>query len=314
MHKIILFYKYTQIDEPRELMASQRALCESLHMKGRMIIAKEGINGTFEGTDEACAEYMSQMKADPRFADIHWKISDGTNDGTAFPRLSIKVRKEIVSLHLGDEDDIDPNQITGIHLKPEDLHKWYQEGKEFHIVDMRNDYELRVGAFEGTVFPELNNFRDLKQNLTKIEDLKGKTVLTVCTGGVRCEKASGLLVREGFENVYQLDGGIVSYMEKYPAENFKGSLYVFDKRIVMNFNDKDKHEIIGRCSKCNKPSEHYVNCANLMCHDHFICCEDCLQKNAEIHPPYGMAYCNLGCNIKWKFYKAKRKLKKALSS
>jgi len=314
MHKIILFYKYTHIDEPRELMTSQRALCESLHMKGRMIIAQEGINGTFEGTDEACAEYMSHMKADPRFADIHWKISDGTNDGTAFPRLSIKVRKEIVSLHLGDEDDIDPNQITGIHLKPEDLHKWYQEGKEFHIVDMRNDYELRVGAFEGTVFPELNNFRDLKQNLTKIEDLKGKTVLTVCTGGVRCEKASGLLVREGFENVYQLDGGIVSYMEKYPAENFKGSLYVFDKRIVMNFNDKDKHEIIGRCSKCNKPSEHYVNCANLMCHDHFICCEDCLQKNAEIHPPYGMAYCNLGCNIKWKFYKAKRKLKKALSS
>ena len=314
MHKIILFYKYTHIDEPRELMTSQRALCESLHMKGRMIIAQEGINGTFEGTDEACAEYMSHMKADPRFADIHWKISDGTNDGTAFPRLSIKVRKEIVSLHLGDEDDIDPNQITGIHLKPEDLHKWYQEGKEFHIVDMRNDYELRVGAFEGTVFPELNNFRDLKQNLTKIEDLKGKTVLTVCTGGVRCEKASGLLVREGFENVYQLDGGIVSYMEKYPAENFKGSLYVFDKRIVMNFNDKDKHEIIGRCSKCNKPSEHYVNCANLMCHDHFICCEDCLQKNAEIHPPYGMAYCNLGCNIKWKFYKAKRKIKKALSS
>jgi UPF0176 protein len=313
MHKIILFYKYTHIDEPRELMASQRALCESLGMKGRMIIAKEGINGTFEGTDEACAEYMSQMKADPRFADIHWKISDGTNDGTAFPRLSIKVRKEIVSLHLGDEDDIDPNQTTGIHLKPEDLHKWYQEGKEFHIVDMRNDYELRVGAFEGTVFPELNNFRDLKQNLTKIEDLKGKTVLTVCTGGVRCEKASGLLVREGFENVYQLDGGIVSYMEKYPAENFKGSLYVFDKRIVMNFNDKDKHKIIGRCSKCNKPSEHYINCANLMCHDHFICCESCLQESAEVHPPYGMAYCNLGCNIKWKFYKAKRKLKKALA-
>lgn len=309
-YSIILFYKYTHIDDPKGLMASQRALCERLGMKGRMIIAEEGINGTFEGTDAACREYMDYMKADPRFADIHWKVSAGTPDGTAFPRLSIKVRKEIVSLHLGDEADIDPNQITGVHLKPQNLNEWYKEGKEFYIVDMRNDYELRVGQFEGTVFPELNNFRDLKQNIKKIEDLKDKTVLTVCTGGVRCEKASGLLVREGFKDVYQLDGGIVSYMEQFPGQDFKGSLYVFDKRITMNFNDPEKHEIIGHCSKCNTPSEHYVNCANLMCHDHFICCESCLAKDAIAHPPYGKAYCNLKCNINWKLYQAKRGLKK----
>jgi len=294
-------------------MLAQKALCERLGMKGRMIIAREGINGTFEGTDEACKEYMEVMKADVRFQDIHWKISRGTHDGTAFPRLSIKVRKEIVSLHLGEEADIDPNQITGKHLKPEDLRTWYEQGKEFHIVDMRNDYELRVGKFEGTVFPELNNFRDLNKNIEKLEDLKDKTVLTVCTGGVRCEKASGLLVREGFNDVYQLDGGIVSYMEKYPGKDFKGSLYVFDKRITMNFNDPNTHEIIGRCSKCNTPSEHYVNCANLMCHDHFICCEDCLSKNAEAHPPYGEAYCNLTCNLKWKFYRLKKSLKKTFA-
>jgi UPF0176 protein len=306
---IILFYKYTHIDDPKAFRDAQFELCKRLGMKGRMIIAHEGINGTFEGTNEACREYMDLMKADPKFADIHWKISEGTTDGTAFPRLSIKTRKEIVSLHLGDEADIDPNQITGTHLKPEDLHKWYEEGKKFHIVDMRNDYELRVGKFEGTVFPDLNNFRDLKKNIKKIEDLKDTTVLTVCTGGVRCEKASGLLVREGFKDVYQLDGGIVSYMEKYPGQDFKGSLYVFDKRIVMNFNDPEKHEIIGRCSKCDVPSEHYVNCANLMCHDHFICCEDCLRTSAENHPPYGEAYCNIWCNIKWKWYQFRKNLK-----
>jgi UPF0176 protein len=313
-YTILLFYKYTHIDDPKALRDAQFELATRLNMKGRMIIAHEGINGTFEATNEACKEYMEIMKADPRFSDIHWKVSKGTNDGTAFPRLSVKVRKEIVSLHLGDEADIDPNQTTGTHLKPEDLRTWYEQGKEFYIVDMRNDYELRVGQFESTVFPELNNFRDLKQNVKKIEELKDKTVLTVCTGGVRCEKASGLLVREGFNDVYQLDGGIVSYMEKYPGKDFKGSLYVFDKRVTMNFNDPEKHEIIGRCSKCDTASEHYVNCANLMCHDHFICCENCLEKDAQIHPPYGMAYCNTLCNLKWKWYRFTKGLKMRFAS
>ena len=313
-YKVILFYKYVHINDPKKERDAQFELAKRLNMKGRMIIAHEGINGTFEGTKEATDEYVKIMKADPRFFDIHWKVSNGTNDGTAFPRLSVKVRKEIVSLHLGDETDIDPNQITGTHLKPEELRKWYEEGRKFHIVDMRNDYELRVGKFEGTVFPDLNNFRDLKKNIKKIENLKDTTVLTVCTGGVRCEKASGLLVREGFKDVYQLDGGIVSYMEKYPSQDFKGSLYVFDKRIVMNFDDPDKHEIIGYCSKCKKPSEHYVNCANLMCHVHFICCEDCLKTSAEDHPPYGEAYCNIWCNLKWKWYKLRKGIKLRLVS
>jgi UPF0176 protein len=312
MYTILLYYKYTHIDNPELLRSEQMALCRRLGMKGRIIVASEGINGTIEGTDEACTLYMEAMKQDARFADIHWKISKGTEDGTAFPRLSVKTRKEIVSLHLGNEKDIDPNQITGVHLKPEELKKWYEGNKEFYIVDMRNDYELEVGKFEGTVFPELNNFRDLKQNLNKLEDLKDKTVLTVCTGGVRCEKASGLLKREGFNDVYQLDGGIVSYMEKYPGKDFKGSLYVFDKRITVNFEDPATHEIIGHCKKCGEPSEHYVNCANLMCHYHFICCEECLLVDSISHPPYGIAYCNLKCKVSWVFYQLRRKLKKAL--
>ena len=312
-HKILLFYKYVPINDPVMLRNEQFELCTRLGMKGRFIVAHEGINGTLEGTQGACKEYMEMMNTDPRFTDIHWKVSKGTLDGTAFPRLSTKVRKEIVSLHLGNEEDIDPNHVTGEHLKPETLRQWYEEGKKFSIVDMRNEYELRVGKFEGTVFPELDNFRDLKKNIQKIQNLKDEVVLTVCTGGVRCEKASGLLVREGFKNVYQLDGGIVSYMEKYPGQDFKGSLYVFDKRITMNFNDPNTHVVIGKCSKCSVPSEHYVNCANLMCHDHFICCENCLQKSADLHPPYGQAYCNIGCVIKWKLYLLKKKAKKLVA-
>ena len=314
-YKILLFYKYTHIEHPNQFRDEHFDLCQGLGMKGRFIVAHEGINGTLEGTEEACNEYMQIMEnmeigRKKVFANIHWKVSEGTTDGTAFPRLSVKTRKEIVSLHLGTEKDIDPNEITGTHLKPADLRKWYEEGKEFHIVDMRNDYELKVGKFEGTVFPDLNNFRDLKKNIKKLEEIKGKTVLTVCTGGVRCEKASGLLVREGFENVYQLDGGIVSYMEQFPGQDFKGSLYVFDKRNTMHFEDPDKHEVIGKCKKCKTKSEQYVNCANLMCHEHFICCDDCLQEKKVDNPYSGLAYCNLWCKIEWKLRLLYRKLKK----
>lgn len=312
-YTILLYYKYTLIDDPEALRVEQMELCKRLGMKGRIIVAKEGINGTIEGTEEACNEYMTIMKADKRFVDIHWKVSSGTSDGTAFPRLSVKTRKEIVSLHLGDEADIDPNKITGNHLKPEELRKWYEEGKEFHIIDMRNGYELKVGKFEGTVFPDLDNFRDLKKNIKKLENLKDKTVLTVCTGGVRCEKASGLLVREGFKDVHQLDGGMVSYMEKYPGQDFKGSLYVFDKRHTMHFEDEDKHEVIGRCQHCDSPSEHYVNCANLFCHDHFICCENCLEENPPEHKSGGVAYCNMKCKLKWQIYQLKKNIFKFLN-
>jgi len=305
MYQILLYYKYVNIDDPEALMAIQRKLCSDLSMKGRLIISKEGINGTLEGTIKACVEYREFMNKDPRFNDIHWKISIGTENGQAFPKLSVKVRKEIVSLHLDDEEDINPNELTGNYLKPDELRNWYEKNKEFYVVDMRNDYELKVGKFEGTIFPGMKNFRDLKKKVNKIKNLKDKTVLTVCTGGVRCEKASGFLKKEGFNDVYQLDGGIVSYMEKYPGHDFKGSLYVFDQRVTMHFNEENKHEIIGKCAKCQKPSELYRNCRNMYCHDHFICCDDCLTKEGE-------AYCNLKCQVESFFYNLIHKNKKQI--
>ena len=289
-YKVILYYKYVHIDNPTELRMEQFEFCKKLGFKGRIIIAEEGINGTFEGLESACKEYIDYVKKDKRFADIHWKISEGTENGTAFPKLSVKVRLEIVSLHLGEEKDIDPNTLTGTHLSPDELRKWYEENREFYIVDMRNDYELKVGKFQNTIFPGMENFRDLRKKFKKIKNLKDKPVLTVCTGGVRCEKASGFLKREGFENVYQLDGGIVSYMEKYPGKDFDGSLYVFDKRLTMHFDNGTDHKIIGRCEKCKNPSEAYRNCRSMYCHRHFICCDDCLT-------PDGSAFCNLKCKI-----------------
>lgn len=302
-YKIILYYKYVTIDNPDQLRIEQLELCKNLGFKGRIIVAEEGINGTFEGLESKCNEYISLMKKDARFSDIHWKISNGTKNGTAFPKLSVKVRPEIVSLHLGKENDIDPNALTGNHLNPEDLRKWYEENKEFYVVDMRNDYELKVGQFRNTIFPGMKNFRDLRKDFKKIKHLKDKPVLTVCTGGVRCEKASGLLKREGFENIYQLNGGIVNYMEKYPGKDFDGSLYVFDKRLTMHFNDEENHKVIGKCEKCNTSTEAYRNCRSMYCHRHFICCDNCLEKNGD-------AFCNLKCKIASWYFDMTHKKKK----
>lgn len=297
-YQILLFYKYVHIDNPEVVRDWLRALCERLALKGRLIVATEGLNITLEGKTEDTETFIKEMEKDPsagsgqasRFLNIHMKRSEGT--GNAFPRLSVKTRNEIVTLGLG-VCDVDPNVTTGIHLKPEELHTWIHSGREFYIVDMRNAYEHMVGKFAGSVCPPMENFRDLPKLLKTIEHLKDKTVITVCTGGVRCEKASGYLITQGFKDVYQLDGGIVSYMEKYPNEDFEGKLYVFDGRVAMGFyTDDPKHKIIGKCISCEAPSENIVDCREFGCNGQFILCDACEKKQIEKR---GHTHCVKNC-------------------
>jgi len=288
MNQILLYYKYVRIKDPEKLMIEQKAICEVLNLKGRIIVAHEGINGTLEGKTEDCQKYIDWMNNQKYFKDINWKKSAG--NGNCFPKLSVKVRKEIVSLHLIDEgSDIDPNKLTGKRLKAEELEQLYENGEEFYVVDMRNDYELEVGKFEGTIFPGLENFRDLKKRVKEIEHLKDKKVVTVCTGGVRCEKASGFLISQGFKDVAQLDNGIVTYMEKFPNKAFKGSLYVFDERKTMTFDDKDLHTVIGECHFCKNPTENYFDCTYPFCHKQRLGCEVCLEESK--------GFCTENCQI-----------------
>lgn len=285
-YQVLLYYKYVHIEEPEKLMYQQKLLCQKLNLKGRILIAEEGLNGTIEGTIENTEKYIEELKKDDRFADIQFKKSVGT--GAAFPKLYVKVRSEIVSGCLG-KDDVNPAELTGKYLMAEQLHEWIKSGKEFFIVDMRNDYEQKSGYFEGSILSNFENFRDLSTIIPRLKHLKGKTIVTVCTGGVRCEKASGFLVKNGFTDVYQLYGGIVTYMEKYPNQDFKGKLYVFDNRLVMGFNtDSPEHQVVGKCELCGKSWDMYVNCANDFCHYHFICCNDHLF-------PDGRAYCKKEC-------------------
>ena len=278
MHQVLLYYYYGHLDDAEALAVRERERCQELGLTGRVIVAEEGINATLEGTTEATEEYVARLYAEPRFANIHMKRSKGT--GHAFKKLSVKYRKEIVSAHL-DDADFNPADFTAPHLSPEELHAWINSDKRFFIVDMRNDYEHSSGHFAGSILPKFKNFRDLKEILPSLDHLKNEVVVTVCTGGVRCEKAAGFLLRNGFNEVYQLDGGIVSYMEKYPNQDFLGKLYVFDNRILMGFNTEDPaHTIVGRCEKCGAPSENYVNEDRGEYRHHFICCEACFAKSA----------------------------------
>lgn len=284
-YQVLLYYKYIPLKDPAEIKDGQKELCMKLNLKGRIIVAKEGINGTLEGAKKDTEKYIEEMRKMPQFSDINFKKSEGT--GNAFPKLSVKVRPEIVSAYM---PELDPNQVTGKYLTSEELYRWYEEKKEFYVVDMRNDYEYSSGYFENSLFSGFSNFRDLKSATDSLSHLKDKTIVTVCTGGVRCEKASGFLVKEGFADVYQLKDGIQTYMENYPNAHFKGKLYVFDNRITIGFNvDDPSHEVVGKCLTCGKATDNYVNCANNDCHKHYISCEECMD------PITGTAYCSEIC-------------------
>jgi UPF0176 protein len=287
-YSVLLFYKYIKLTDLENLMKSQREVCETLNLKGRTIIAQEGINSTLGGLTDDIDKYIEYMKADERFEDIDFKLSKG-NGPDDFPKLSVKVRSEIVATHLGDED-IDPIKVTGEYITVDELHNWFKTNKEFYLVDMRNTFEFKVGHFANSIDSTFDRFRDLPEILKKIEHLKDKVIVTACTGGVRCEKASGVLVRAGFKHVYQLHGGMHTYMAKFPGDDFLGKLYVFDGRVTMDFlEDESKRVVVGKCDVCESPSENYVNCANLACHKHFICCEDCIEKTG------GLPFCGGEC-------------------
>lgn len=279
MYTVILFYKYLFFEDPEKERDRQKGLCEKLGLTGRIIVAQEGINGTLEGTTENINSYIETMRKDERFRDVDFKASEGT--GEAFPRLSVKVRPEIVSSHL--TSDIDPRANTGEHLDPEELKEWYAQKKDFTVIDMRNDYEYASGRFKKSVHPGMKNFRDLREDVSQLEHLKEKPVVTVCTGGVRCEKASAFLKEKGFKHVYQLKGGMHRYMEKYPGEDFDGTLYVFDQRKTMSIAPESEREIVGRCVVCEGKSENYVDCREDTCPGQFIYCEQCL---SDVGKPY----------------------------
>lgn len=289
-YRVLLFYKYVDIENPAAMMDRERSVCQVLNIKGRIIVAQEGINGTVEGTVEDTEKYIAHLRGDKRFRDMYIKESEG--NGKAFPRLSVKVKPEIVSTKFPSH--INPRKRTGKYLQPHDLKKMYDQNDDFVVVDMRNDYEIASGYFEKTVNPGLVSSRDLAKPevIEKLKIHKDKKIVTVCTGGVRCEKMSAYLLDQGFENVFQLHNGMHGYMEKYPGQNFKGTLFTFDDRKVMDWGGD--REIVGKCYKCDAATEQYENCANEVCHKLFLVCDKCKYENDE-----AAFYCTADCKHSW---------------
>jgi UPF0176 protein len=273
-YEVLLYYKYAHLVDPDGFAADHRRLCRELGLRGRILIAAEGINGTVSGTRENCAKYREVLDNDPLTAGIAWKIDPGT--GHVFPKLSIKVRDEVVTLELGDED-FNPADLTATHLKPSE---WREAMKEDNVVllDARNDYEWEIGRFEGAILPEVPSFKDLPKWIRDHRaELEGKKILTYCTGGIRCEKFSGFLLNEGFDNVFQLDGGIVTYGkdEEVRGEGYEGECYVFDERLSVPVNRTEGAKIVSKCRRCGVPSIRYRNCAWMPCNAQVLLCEEC---------------------------------------
>ena len=270
-YQVLLYYHYTPIDDPEAFAKKHLKYCTKLGVLGRIIISKEGINGTLSGTIEQTETYMRDVKALPGFESIDFKID--LEDSHAFRRISVKVKQEIVNLGL--EDDINPHEITGTYLEPKDYYKKLQDPNVV-IVDARNDYEYDLGHFKNAIKPDIKHFRDIPSWFRKHKQLfEGKTVLTYCTGGVRCEKWSGFLKREGIEDVYQLKGGIVTYGKdpEVQGQLWDGACYVFDSRISVPINRIDP-VIVGKDHFTGEPCERYINCANPECNKQILCSEE----------------------------------------
>ena len=273
MGKILLYYKYTDIQYPKRILKWQKQICKDLSLTGRILIGKEGINGTVGGEDKAIERYMNTMRKNEQFADIDFKLSDG--DASYFPRMAIKVREEICAL------GVDSEKLTvkdgGVHLEPEQVHELLSnKPDDLIILDTRNNFESRIGTFTGSITPDITNFRDLPKFIDENPELfKDKQVLMHCTGGVRCERATGYLKTQGIaKKVFQIKGGIVRYTEAFPEGHFRGKNYVFDRRVAVRIND----DILSGCDVCDTPCDEYTNCVNMKCNAHYISCKPCIEK------------------------------------
>ncbi|KKK39075.1 sulfurtransferase [Mesobacillus campisalis] len=270
-YRVLLYYKYVTIENPEEFTAEHLRFCKELGLKGRILVASEGINGTVSGTYEATEQYMQAMKQDSRFADMVYKIDDAEDH--AFKKMHVRHRPELVTLRL--EDDVNPLELTGNYLEPKEFYEKMQE-EDTIVIDARNDYEYDIGHFQGAIKPEIKSFRELPDWIKENKEmLEGKKILTYCTGGVRCEKFSGWLKKEGFDDVSQLHGGIVTYGKdpEVKGQLWNGQCYVFDNRISVPVN-RVEHVVVGKDYFTGEPCERYVNCANPECNKQILVSEE----------------------------------------
>ena len=304
--KILLYYAFAPVSDPDAVRLWQRELCTSLGLKGRIIISRHGINGTVGGEIDACKLYLRRTREYAAFANLDVKWSDGTGydddepelfrgtDRRApwrrsrdFPKLSVKVRDELVAFGIPDEITVTAEGVVGggTHLAPDEVNRLVAErGDEVVFFDGRNAYEAEIGRFKNAVVPDITTTHGFIDALDSgaYDDLKDRPVVTYCTGGIRCEILSTAMRNRGFSEVYQIDGGIVRYGEAYGnAGLWEGSLAVFDGRETVDF--APGAAVIGACAICGTPSSTLSNCADPACRARFVSCAEHTGSRCDAH-------------------------------
>lgn len=293
-YSILLYYCYTSIEDPGEFRETHHRYCIENGLRGRIIIAQEGINGTISGLTDSCEKYMNDLNADARFAHMHFKVT--AHHQHAFQKLHVRVKPEIVHAGL---PHISPNQQTGQPITPQGLQRMQKE-EDVLLLDVRSNYEHRLGKFKGAMTLDIDHFREFPDQIDTLAPYQNKQIVTYCTGGVRCEKASAYLLEKGFQNVYQLYGGIIQYGIETDGKDFEGKCYVFDNRLAISIN-KTNPTVVGNCYVCHTVCDRMVNCANPECNIHVPICEPCAttlagacsticQKNPNKRPYDGTGY------------------------
>ncbi len=283
MQKILLYYKFTPIKDPNAVMLWQKTLTDSLNLRGRILISPHGINGTVGGELCDLKKYIKASKQFEGFKKTVFKWSEGSRED--FPRMSVKVRDELVAFNAADELRVNETGVVGggKHLKPKALHKLVEERDNVVFFDGRNAHEAAIGKFKDAIVPSTNTTHDFIAELEsgKYDDIKDKPVVTYCTGGIRCEVLSSLMKNRGFNEVYQIDGGIVKYGEAYGDDGlWEGSLRVFDDRMKVDFSDHTK--TIGECVHCQDKTSNFENCAWVGCNDLVLICENCKTDESRL--------------------------------
>ena len=240
-------YRFVDLPDRDALQAPFQDICAQLELKGTILLSHEGINFFLAGTQSQIDGFIAHLEQDERFVGIELKISH--SDYQPFRRMNVRLKKEIISLGL---EHIKPAEFTGDEITPTEFKEWLDEGKEVIVLDTRNDYECRVGTFENAVELDIKSFRDFPRAVSEMsDDLKDKPVVMFCTGGIRCEKASVVMLDAGFTNVKQLKGGILGYFEEVGGAHWNGDCFVFDHRVALNPALEETG--VTQCYACREP-------------------------------------------------------------
>ena len=240
-------YKFEPLDDIDALIPGFQSICDDLDLKGSIYFSPNGINFSLAGREEAIEQYLQYMEQDKRFLDIPLKKT--YSETQPFRRMKVRPKKEIISL---GRDDINPRELTGNYVTPQELFSMYENNEDVIVLDTRNEYETRVGLFENAVDLQLDTFRDFPNAIKQLpEEYKDKQIVMYCTGGIRCEKASAVMLKAGFSDVRQLEGGVLDYFKETGGKYWNGDCFVFDERVALD-TDLNETEYIY-CYICREP-------------------------------------------------------------